>query len=611
MPSLPMSTPLVVRVPFLQTKPEIDGLPKPQIEALPAVPLSPVETIAPEHQVTPRLRVAYGDEFLYILVTFAGNRIVARDRGYQFGDGLVVVVAEPMLDDAPSERYYMLGFSHQDRATSKWASRVLWEHDRVSCLLPLDRTVEVAAAATDGVGRLEVAIPWRVLHPYHPWLSPALGVNACFAKARGEGDTDFYELFPFTRGEQESRSSIRMVFEPPHFSDGHRIAISAPGRIVQGERLHASIAVCASATTDDRVTARIMSGEGDLVALDRLPFHVAEGLTRLEWEIDTPALPSGGFRIQWRSSNWAIESEQGLSVLPRTTPDELRHRARGVEATLPQDDAATLAFEEESLARRLAALPPARTAGNERLAMENLLHDISCAEGGGNPIRNRRGIFRRALRSQIDGSLQPFSVLIPQGLAEGPAPLCVTFHGSGVDDFQHLQSMGAMWFPPGFLVAAPYGRGASNSFTQGHAQRDVAEAVNSMARAYPVDPERVFLMGFSMGAYGALRTYFETPKRYRAVALFSTPPTARLDGEVHPDFTKPDAAKTFAGTPVFVFHGRRDNSTPLADAERMVEALQHAGASVTFIVEDGVGHGSPGSDTFRAYFKWIDAFVRT
>jgi dipeptidyl aminopeptidase/acylaminoacyl peptidase len=37
---------------------------------------------------------------------------------------------------------------------------------------------------------------------------------------------------------------------------------------------------------------------------------------------------------------------------------------------------------------------------------------------------------------------------------------------------------------------------------------------------------------------------------------------------------------------VAAFHGRRDNTAPFADAERMVAALRRAGARATFVVED-------------------------
>jgi hypothetical protein len=42
---------------------------------------------------------------------------------------------------------------------------------------------------------------------------------------------------------------------------------------------------------------------------------------------------------------------------------------------------------------------------------------------------------------------------------------------------------------------------------------------------------------------------------------------------------------------VAVFHGRRDNSAPFADAEQRVAALRQAGARATFVVKDEAATG--------------------
>ncbi len=602
---------MVVRVGFLQHKPVIDGSPKPSSQTLSPLHLAPSPVGSTSAQQPPvRLRLGYGAEFLYLQVEFPADRLVARDRGYQFGDGIVLTIADTS-DGAPADRYYMLGFSHQETSQFLWASRVLWEHDRRSQLLPLGRAVEVAGTARDGSGRLEVTVPWSLVHPYHPWVSDAIGLNVLFVKARGESETELYGLLPPEGDEQVARSSVPARFDDPRLRCGHQIAVVAPGRVTHGSPLRASVAVCAAGEVEDRLSARILTGEGDLIALDRQPLAVGVGLTRAAWELKTDFLAPGGYRIQWRSAHSAIESEQGLTVLPAVDDADMGARLSAARGTLPDPDASTLAFEAENLAARLSRLAPLRTAGVERVELERLGADLRAAETGENPVARRRGIFRRAFRSGIDGTLQPFSVIVPSDYRGEPWPLCVAFHGSGVDDLQFLWSMGASAFPPRVLVAAPFGRGASNAFTQGDAQRDVAEAVASMCSAYPVDPDRIFLVGFSMGAYGALRTYYEDARRYRAVALFCTPPAADLEGETHPDFTQPEFAGAFRATRVFVFHGRRDHSTPFADAERMVFALRAAGADVAFAVEDDAGHQLPNAKTLGLYQRWVDRCIRS
>jgi predicted esterase len=61
------------------------------------------------------------------------------------------------------------------------------------------------------------------------------------------------------------------------------------------------------------------------------------------------------------------------------------------------------------------------------------------------------------------------------------------------------------------------------------------------------------------------------------VLLHATRPL--IKGETQPDFTGPKCVEAFVSTPVFVFHGRKDDSTPLPDAERMVDVLRGADAA--------------------------------
>ncbi len=614
MPALDVAS-APIRVGFLQAKPLINGLPKPETQVLPLIDLPHMPEDAASAPLPPvRLRLGYGAEFLYLCVEFVAERLVARDRGYQSGDGIIVTVAEPTADGSPSSRYYLLGFSHQEKPEFMWARRVLWEHDCRTTLMPLGRDVEVAGAAVEGVSRLEVSIPWPTLHPYHPWLSDGIGLDVLFINARGEHEADAYGLLPFEGGEQDPRPWLPTSFEGPVLASGHQIAVVAPGRVARGERLPARVAVCAGEETEDRVSARLVTGEGDVVTSVPFPLRAEAGLTRFPWEIDTASLAPGGYRIFWRSARGAVETEQGLTVLPVAHPQEFVAKVTTAAKLLPPPDAATLVFAAADLEDRLSALAPARTAGVERLQFDRLLEDLRECEAGRNPVASRRGVFRRAFRSRIDGTLQPFSVLVPHDYDGAPRPLCVLLHGSGVDDVYTLRSPGRE-VPDSFLVVAPYGRGASNFFVKDHAQVDIAEAVQSARDAYAVDAERVLVAGFSMGGYGALRTYCETPHLYRAVAVFSgvtavPSQVPGVDPAAAPDFTTPAHAQVFAGVPMFVFHGRKDSSVPCAEAERMVECLRGAGADVTFIVGEDVGHDMPGADVFEVYARWVDEHVR-
>jgi dipeptidyl aminopeptidase/acylaminoacyl peptidase len=76
-------------------------------------------------------------------------------------------------------------------------------------------------------------------------------------------------------------------------------------------------------------------------------------------------------------------------------------------------------------------------------------------------------------------------------------------------------------------------------------------------------------------------------------------------GETHPGFTEPKCVEAFVSTPVLVFHGRRGNRAPFADAERMVAALRQAGACATLVAEDEAGHDITTAETLKVHSNWV------
>jgi predicted esterase len=160
---------------------------------------------------------------------------------------------------------------------------------------------------------------------------------------------------------------------------------------------------------------------------------------------------------------------------------------------------------------------------------------------------------------------------------------------------------------------APRGRGPSNAFSRDHAQEDIAEAIAAVAASYPVDETRIVLTGFSMGGYGAYRTYFERPGRFRALAAFSGHPdlaNSYFPGEAHPNFLEDKTLGRFKGLPVFVFHGAEDRNCPYETTRELVAKLRKAGAKVEFVTEPGAGHQRPGAEALRRYQAWLESVLR-
>ena len=109
--------------------------------------------------------------------------------------------------------------------------------------------------------------------------------------------------------------------------------------------------------------------------------------------------------------------------------------------------------------------------------------------------------------------------------------------------------------------------------------RRVDLLIAEVVKRYPVDPDRVYLMGVSMGGMGVWSLAMAYPHRFAAAApiaggVYSPPMRRRY--------------RRMADVPVWAFHARHDPSIPLAKNERAVSDLNAAGgtARITVIESD-------------------------
>jgi predicted esterase len=116
--------------------------------------------------------------------------------------------------------------------------------------------------------------------------------------------------------------------------------------------------------------------------------------------------------------------------------------------------------------------------------------------------------FNLTFKSKIDGSIQPLLVSLPRVYTpEKSWPLLVTLHGLGdgpilANDIDSMVQIG------------PCGRG-SVWFT-GIGKRDVFEAIEMAKRLFSIDPDRICLSGFSMGAVATFNLGLDYPDLWAA-----------------------------------------------------------------------------------------------
>ncbi len=603
---------------FLAGAPVVDGVLDAELTALPVRNFSLTHKSHPENPLpSVHYRMAYGTDFLYLYLEVEADRYVCRDRGYQNGDGFILILAEPLPLSLPSGDYIVLGFSPQEDPNKQWARKILWYRNSSVRLQPLGEEVEFEYVADAGVVGLELLLPWKEVYPFHPWLSRGIGFNLAFIKAVGEQQANYHIAFPdFAIGvEGSNRYYARLLFEKPGLQDGIQShMVFDRHHIPYGGTVRARWATLSSGPAREKIHLSILSEPEKILQDINHEIEVDEGLSSSELDLATDWLNPGDYRIRWTSDAGDSPQERGLSVYPEIDFVKLESDLRQIRGKIAAGSFTTLEFRLQELRRRAGELRPYETCADFREEITQFPEIVELGRRGQDVLASTTGHLRRAFRSAIDQTLQPYSVEIPEDLDRTRKyPLLVFLHGSSRDD-QGILKIHDYLGDGDFIKLAPRGRGRSNYFTVGHAQADIREAIADAAANYPIDEENIVLAGFSMGGYGVYRTFFETPKRFKGLAVFSGEPRVprvgyAIEGE-HPDFLDEANLHAFRDVPVYIYHSRDDRNCPFELTEELFKKLTAAGARLKFHMVAEGGHGGPPKPLLDRFHQWLaDVFA--
>lgn len=121
------------------------------------------------------------------------------------------------------------------------------------------------------------------------------------------------------------------------------------------------------------------------------------------------------------------------------------------------------------------------------------------------------------------------------------------------------------------------------------------ELLHQIIQDYPVDTNRLYITGLSMGGYGTW-DYIQREPGFFAAAV---PVCGGADENYADRLTK---------LPIWAFHGDQDRAVPVIRTTRMIEAIKTAGGSPKMTIYPGVGHNS-WSQTYanREVLAWLFA----
>lgn len=190
------------------------------------------------------------------------------------------------------------------------------------------------------------------------------------------------------------------------------------------------------------------------------------------------------------------------------------------------------------------------------------------------------GSHKMTVKASWDGTEQPYYLFAPEAARSGePMPLLIALHGKGAtwESWFAATNVREMAEQRGWVVATPHGRG--DWCYLGPGESDVLDTIAAVKELLPIDHDRVYLAGHSMGGWGTWHLGAAHPDLFAAIVPMSGwAPLSLLGNLEH--------------TPPFVIHGDADHVVDYRFSREAVAELAELGVSHRFLEAPGYGHES-------------------
>jgi len=174
-------------------------------------------------------------------------------------------------------------------------------------------------------------------------------------------------------------------------------------------------------------------------------------------------------------------------------------------------------------------------------------------------------------------------------------PLILYLHG-GIGRGDDIEKM--KWYPVvkicsnddslPFIVLSPQCP-AGESWTD---HEMLITLLRNVISKHSVDTDRIYLAGYSMGGQGVWFLAYMYPERFAAIA-----PMSGVGNKFW--------ASKLIHTPIWAFHGEKDNLIPCTETLEMAEAIEAAGGYIKVSIDPTRGHSPPSAREHEALFKWF------
>lgn len=175
----------------------------------------------------------------------------------------------------------------------------------------------------------------------------------------------------------------------------------------------------------------------------------------------------------------------------------------------------------------------------------------------------------------------PYRILIPKDVQAKKYPLVITFHNSsriGNDNQNQLEPLARIWLRENIyndfncFVIAPQFNERSSSYhqenggiltsTPSNDAREILKLIEEIERTYPVDKNKIYLVGYSMGASTAQNILNINPKKFAALVSIAGVP----------DFSN---LKKLKNNNIWLIHGKEDIENPYIGSAELYARLKN------------------------------------
>jgi dienelactone hydrolase len=252
---------------------------------------------------------------------------------------------------------------------------------------------------------------------------------------------------------------------------------------------------------------------------------------------------------------------------------------------------------------------------------------VQALRDGKAPWLSATGLVVRGYVSRIDGSVQPYGLVVPASFQPNSPHayrLDLWFHGRGetlteLDFIYQRQRSSGEFTPPNAFVLHTYGRYCNGSKFAG--ETDTFEALTHVRKYYPIDEDRLIVRGFSLGGAACWHTAVHHAWRWAAAApgagFSETPDFLKVfqNEKLQPSwferklwhlYNATDWAVNLAQCPTVAYSGEIDKQKQAADA--MAAAMAKEGLDLVHIIGPKTAH-SYHPDARREINRRIDSLA--